>query len=293
MRLETFIQKKYDLAEGPIWDHRINRLYYIDIEGMLLCYIEKDTNEPIEVSLPKMPGTLILSTNPDEVFLLLEDGLYRYLIETDILEFISRPSEDLTGFRFNDGKCDPFGYIIVGSMHLTDPENISGLLYRINPLGEFSIIDQPVYIPNGMVWDLKAGYYYIIDSPKQMVYRYDLDVTTGSISNKKSWIDFKAENSIPDGMTSDQDGMLYIANWNGHRVSKWNPITKEKIDEYEVDALNVTSCVFGGEMLNRLFISSASVDTPEDAGFKHCGNLFYVDQVAKGVPSYMYQFKSK
>jgi sugar lactone lactonase YvrE len=286
-----FIKKTYQLGEGPIWDHRIHRLYYIDIDGMLLAFIDQDSDQPTEIALPKMPGTVILSNNPDEVYLLLEDGLYKYVVYADNLEFISRPKENLTNYRFNEGKCDPFGHIIVGTMHKTDAEKKPGILYRIDPLGDFMIIDQPIHIPNGMVWDLEHGYYYIIDSPKQLVYRYDLDLTTGAINNKIPWINFAGENSFPDGMTSDESGMLYIANWKGHRISKWNPLTKEKLDEYEIDALNVTSCVFGGDKLDRLFVSSASVDTPKSSVFSHCGNIFYIDHVANGLPSNLYTFK--
>ncbi|MNE55025.1 L-arabinolactonase [compost metagenome] len=58
-------------------------------------------------------------------------------------------------------------------------------------------------------------------------------------------------------MTIDREGMLWVAQWGGSCVSRWNPHTGEQIGRIEVPALNVTSCTFGGEALDELYITTA------------------------------------
>lgn len=52
--------------------------------------------------------------------------------------------------------------------------------------------------------------------------------TFNSISaNERVVIDFKVNGQrpsyLPDGMTIDTDGNLYVATWGGHKVLKINP----------------------------------------------------------------------
>lgn len=279
------------LGEGPIYDERLDRLYFIDIEEKKLCYIDLPDTETKTIDLPSRPGTVILSPKVDIIYLLLEDGLNQFDMKTETLTWLSNPKEDMTGYRFNDGKCDPFGHIIVGAMHIKSPEKHDGTLYRIDPYGNFKIIDHNYHIPNGMAWDPDYRHFYCIDSVSRWVNRYDYDPITGSLSNFTHWISFKKESGVPDGMTRDKMGNLYIAHWGGNRISKWYPSNKEKLAEYMIDAEKITSATFYGKDYNRLFITSASVDMSENPKFKHCGQVFDMISTAKGYIVNYYDYK--
>ncbi|MFP3489569.1 SMP-30/gluconolactonase/LRE family protein, partial [Staphylococcus sp. SIMBA_130] len=91
------------------------------------------------------------------------------------------------------------------------------------------------------------------DTPTKKVVRYDYDLSTGDIRNPVEVITIPDGEGMPDGMTSDEEGNLWIAHWGGSKVTRWNPDTGERLLEVSVPALNVTSCVFGGKERNELY----------------------------------------
>lgn len=71
----------------------------------------------------------------------------------------------------------------------------------------------------------------------------------------------KDQDSVPDGMTIDTDGNLWIAIWGGSCVACYNPETGECLKEIPLPALNITSCCWGGPDLDVLYVTSAACDT--------------------------------
>ena len=51
--------------------------------------------------------------------------------------------------------------------------------------------------------------------------------------------------------------MLWIAHWDGSRVSRWDPERGVCLGSVEVAAPQVTSCAFGGPDLGTLYITTA------------------------------------
>src|SRR5690625_2085400 len=89
---------------------------------------------------------------------------------------------------------------------------------------------------------------------------------------------------IPAGMTNDGEGALWVAQWGGYKVSRWNPKTGERIGEVAVPAKQVTSAVFGGEQLDELYITTArrGLDESELEKYPHSGGVFIVKTTVKG-----------
>ncbi len=115
-----------------------------------------------------------------------------------------------------------------------------------------------------MAWSLNQQTFYFIDTPSYEVVAYDYDKNTGSISNKRTIIKIAKEDGFPDGMTIDSEGMLWIANWDGWQVTRWNPATGEKIVAIKLPVAKVTSCSFGGKNLEDLYITSAKIGLSEN-----------------------------
>ncbi|HMH31670.1 MAG TPA: SMP-30/gluconolactonase/LRE family protein, partial [Puia sp.] len=61
----------------------------------------------------------------------------------------------------------------------------------------------------------------------------------------------------PDGMTIDTEGMLWIALWDGWKVVRYNPYTGKELLQIRLPVSRVTSCVFGGDTLEEMYITSA------------------------------------
>jgi hypothetical protein len=104
-----------------------------------------------------------------------------------------------------------------------------------------------------------------IDSPTSRVVAFDFEADSGALSNQRTVIELPSGNAGdggPDGMTIDEEGMLWIALWDGWRVTRWNPLTGKMIDEIRMPVARPTSCVVGGPNLDELYITSASTRMP-------------------------------
>ena len=143
-------------------------------------------------------------------------------------------------------------------------------------------------ISNGIVWSLDNKRLFYIDSPTQVVKAYIFNEKTGEIVFEKNVIEVPSEMGTPDGMAIDEEGMLWIAHYNGFGVYRWNPSTGKLLEKIIVPVPQVTSCVFGGENLDHLFITTARENMNEQDLKKYpdSGNLFVVKMNVKGVPKF-------
>ena len=131
---------------------------------------------------------------------------------------------------------------------------------------------------------------YYIDTPTMEVVAYDYDLATGEIGNPRPVVRFGAGIGVPDGMTIDAEGMLWIAHWGGWKVSRWDPASGKQLEEIAVPAAQVTSCVFGGENLDELYITTARTGISEADLERQprAGGVFKVKPGVKGTPTYAF-----
>ena len=146
-----------------------------------------------------------------------------------------------------------------------------------------------VSISNGMAWSSDHQTFYYIDSPTKQVVAYDYENRSGHISNRRIVIQFADDDGFPDGMTIDTEDMLWIAHWNGWQVARWNPHTGEKLLQIKMPVAKVTSCTFGGEHFEDLYITTARVGLTEEELRKQplAGSLFVLPKCGyKGLPAF-------
>jgi sugar lactone lactonase YvrE len=120
---------------------------------------------------------------------------------------------------------------------------------------------------------------------KRDVYVFDYDNDSGMISNQRVFIHFEGDMAVPDGMTIDNDNCIWVAQWGGYGVSRFDPdgTFMEKIN---VPARNITACTFGGPDLNELYITSAKNG---DDSTEHDGLLYRATVNATGQPAYHFK----
>ena len=111
-----------------------------------------------------------------------------------------------------------------------------------------------------------------------------MDINNEEISNRNEVISLPEGMGNPDGNTIDEDGMIWIAHFGGTCVSRWNPHTGQMIKKIEFPAYNVTSIAFGGENLDELYITTASILPPgKEKIFPDSGKLFVCKPGVKGI----------
>ncbi|APB74020.1 SMP-30/gluconolactonase/LRE family protein [Paenibacillus polymyxa] len=286
LHIETYtanivIDTKAKLGEGPSWDQRFQRLFWVDIEGFQLHIYDPSTctNRTIEVG--EHIGTVVPYLK-NKVIVALISGLYCLDIETGAKVLIHDPEEGKLGNRFNDGKCDPTGRFLAGTMSLNG-EHAQGALYSLSTKGNVSLLVDKASISNGLAWSADHRTMYYIDTPTLEVVSFDYDVAQGTIRNKQLVARLDESEGYPDGMTIDAEGMLWVARWGGKRVSRIHPAHGEVIAEVSLPVNCVTSCAFGGEHLDELYITTAQDNDSADQPL--AGGLFMVKTGVRGTPT--------
>jgi sugar lactone lactonase YvrE len=110
------------------------------------------------------------------------------------------------------------------------------------------------------------------------------------LMNERMVVTLPEDGGLPDGMTTDEEGMLWIAQWDGWQVSRWNPSTGQLLEVVRVPVAGVTSCAFGGENLDTLYITTARVGIDPDDLLKQplVGGVFALKTKTRGIPTFSY-----
>lgn len=249
------------LGEGPVWDATNKCICWVDILNGNIHEFTQSNNKYRNIAVKDMVGAVALCTNGD-FLAALKSGLAFVNRNSGEVTLLHHPEVHLPQNRFNDGKCDPAGRFWVGTMSLSEKQG-AGSLYMIDRDLSHSVKIKDITISNGLTWSPDHKTFYFIDTPTFEVVAYDYDFETGNITNKRVAISIPKKEGFPDGMTIDSEGMLWIAHWNGWQVARWNPGTGKKLFTISLPAARITSCTFGGQNLQDLYITSASIGLSE------------------------------
>lgn len=243
------------LGEGPLWDEREARLYWIDIlSGTLFQYDPSaKTNKAWDIG--EHLGCLALREGGGLV-MALQSGFAFFDLESEEIHPITDPESQLPGHRFNDGKCDPAGRFWAGTLSY-DLKEGAGRLYCLNQDLTVDVKREGLTIPNGMSWNTKRDQFYFIDTPTRRVLSFDYDDTGGTIANPATVKEFDTNEGSPDGMTIDREGALWIALYGGYKVVRIDPASGETLFEIHLPVPQATSCTFGGIDFNELYMTTA------------------------------------
>ena len=181
------------------------------------------------------------------------------------------------GLRLNEGKVDPAGRWVTGSMDLTRGEP-DGAFYSIDPSGAVRVIAGGLATANGLEWSLDGSRIYFTDTGAQTIYTgsYSADGDIGAV-------EVFHHGEMHDGLAIDADGWLWSAVYGGGVVVRYDPQGVER-ERYEFDAPNLTSVAFVGSLL---FVASARENLTEEQLREHplSGAVFSLGTTTTGRPA--------
>ncbi len=188
--------------------------------------------------------------------------------------------------RMNDGGCDPQGRFYCGSMAY-DQAPGRGRLFRLGPDRAVSPVLDEFTVPNGLDWSPDGGTVYHVDSATRRVFAYDYgdgdgNDTAAGFSGKRVLAEIADGAGSPDGLTVDADGYVWVALYAGHAVHRYSP-TGGLDGVIELPVSRPTACTFGGDALDRLFITTTRENLPPDAE-PAAGSLYAYDPGVRGRP---------
>ncbi|ANE45819.1 hypothetical protein SY83_05350 [Paenibacillus swuensis] len=274
-----------ELGEGPLWDERTGQIYWIDIKRHEIWsyHLEEGTARNYDVGQSigsfgiREDGTFVCA---------LRQGFFTMDPADGRLELIAELDSPQPEHRFNDGKCDPTGRFWAGTMPLQDSKP-TGTLYRLREDGAIEPRRDGLVCSNGLCWSEDGATMYFIDSPTRVVSAFRFDPSSGNLSDERVVVRLPEGEGVPDGMTIDREGMLWVAQWDGWKVSRWDPQTGERLAVVHVPAARVTSCIFGSPEFDELFITTAGIsqeDSERAAEQPLAGGLFRAKVNAQGRP---------
>ncbi len=288
-KLKCVVESHSLLGEGPLWDSREECLWWVDIEGQKIHRYDPALEEDRSIETKGRPSTIVPRESGGVVFT-MEQEVLALDFEADEISVLARIPDASPAVRFNDGKCDPAGRLWAGTMGSKDGEGI-GALYCIDTDLSFRRMVEGVAVSNGIVWSSDQSTLYYIDTFTREVAAYDYDVASGDISNRRVAVLIEEELGFPDGMSIDENGMLWIAHWGGAAVRQWDPLSGKLLQSLSVPARHVTACAFGGENLRDLYITTATSGfSKEDLLIQpRAGNLFMYETEVAGVPTFSFK----
>ena len=184
--------------------------------------------------------------------------------------------------RINDGKTDLNGKLWFGTMDNPERNIPNGSLYCLDKKFNLKKVDDNYMITNGPAFIDKKSFYHT-DSRKRIIYKIKIDKNADIIS-KKIFKRFSNKEGVPDGMTLDKAGNLWVCQFHGACVSVLNKFAKQ-IHKINLPAKNITNCAFGGPKNSDLFVTSAlkGMKNSEIKKFKFSGSLFKIQTNAIGI----------
>ena len=283
------VENRSELGEGPIWSEVEQALYWIDCLKPAAYRYDPVTgeNRTLDLPLDSALGALALRKGGGYV-LALESGIRSVDAGGKPGRLLCHPEKGRNENRYNDGKPDRTGRFFLGSLNKADRDP-TGALYRIDPDGSCREIDSGFVCANGMDWSPDNRVFYLADSGSRRIFAYDYDAATGDIDNRRVLATVPPEEGAPDGLCVDRDGFLWVAHWDGWRISRFDPKGRRE-RELRVPVPRPTSLCFGGRELDRLYITSAAteMDGAALAAAPLSGSLFTHEPGVAGLPSHTF-----
>jgi len=276
--IEHLLSIQNEAGESPHWHVEKKALYWADIVDPHIYKFFPDTDQLQEFAL-NLPVTGLGLRQDGGLILATKSGLYLADPKLSQLSLLIDPEKDKPNVRFNDGLVDSQGRFWAGTLNEVDFSADDGSLYCYSPDGTLSTMDSKLKGPNGMGWSPDHKTMYLVDCFAQRIYSYEYD------SDRQIFAEIPAENGMPDGLTVDAEGFIWNAHWGGWRVTRYDPDGKIE-REVKLPVQNVTSCIFGGEDLGDLFITTAwyLLNEKERKQQPLAGDIFRIRPGVTGLP---------
>ena len=281
--INCMVDAKAALGETPVWSAADSRLYWIDcMAGAIHSFDPTTVEDRILLEVEGYLGSISLRAQGG---LLLLAGKALWALDAGATKprRLAGVEEDIPDNLVNDGKCDPAGRFWFGTMHAGERE-ATGALYCFDGT-EVVRVDDGFICANGLGWSPDGKTFYLVDMMPGRVLAYEYDPGSGTARKRRTLFRIPRAEGMPDGLCVDSEGGIWVAHWDGWRISRWSPEGRH-LQTLEVPVQRPTCPIFGGPGLDTLYLTSSAANLPTEslARGPRSGALFALDAGVRGVP---------
>jgi len=286
MGLDIALDLRAELGECPKWSVEQQALYFVDIKGMALHRYTPSTGRHVSMPMPEEIGCY--GFRKGGFIAAFRSGLWLLDADGKRLEKLADNPEDQRKSRFNDGRIDPAGRFLAGT--IDEPKDGGRAhLYRYDRRG-LAVLAGGLLTSNGVAFSPDGRTLYHSDTPTFTVWRYAYDPATGTATDKTLFVRLEpteSDRGRPDGAAVDAEGCYWTALFEGGRIQRYAPDGR-LLAEYPVPPRCPTMGAFGGSDLKTLYVTSARTGRTQEelAAFPHSGSLFSMPVDVPGLPEH-------
>lgn len=287
---EVAVPAGAELGEHPFWDDRDRALVCVDVLAGRVHRLTPDAIDAVVVDL----GVAVGAAAPVEgggFVLAAADGLRRVDADGRPVWGPLRPGDMPDDARFNDGACDPQGRFFAGTVTLGLRPG-AGSLYRLDPNGSIRTVLEGVTESNGIAWSPDGATLYYADSgePLSRIRAFELDVAAGTLGASRDLVAFDPGHVVPDGLSVDSEGCLWVAMWGGSEVRRYD-VDGRLLQRHALPVGRVTCPGFGGEGLEDLYVTTGweGMNASGRRAEPLAGHLFRMRPGVRGGPTHRFR----
>jgi len=279
---------KCRLGEGPVYDERTDRLYFVDILNCKVLAMELASGELRSWSFESEVGSLGLTVSGKLVVALRHSVILFDLANGVRRELCQIEAELAETTRLNDGKVGPDGAFWVGTMDDRPTKEGIGALYRVDPSGKVERKVEGVQISNGLAWTADGDFMFYADSRGPWIDRWKFDRNTGAMSDRTRFAAPDAEGR-PDGGSCDAEGFYWSAGVSAGTLNRFAPDGR-LVESHPVPVVAPTMPCFGGADFRTIYLTSLREGRAADALAKApwTGSLIAAQSPVAGFPAWRF-----
>ncbi len=257
LTISSCVPRQTVLGEGVRWDAARRELLWVDIaEGRLMRQgLDGNPLEDLgELRLDRPLGA-VAPVDGDDAWLAAAGCGFARLSRDGSLAPIAELAP--AGHRVNDANVDHAGRAFVGTMSERQTAG-AGALHRLDRDGRVIRLLDGLTVPNGIDWSPDQSTMYLVESSPGAIWAFAFDASSGALGDRRTLVEIAPDvGGVPDGMTVDRDGDLWVSFYGGGAVRRYDPDgTLRQV--IHLPATQATSCAFAGRELDTLFVATAT-----------------------------------
>ncbi len=294
MEFSLALDSRTILAETPIWDPRLRKLYWTDLFNGTVHRYDPFTGADETAETDSMIGSAIPCDTVGKLLVAVDDGMMLLDFDSGNLDLVVNPQPNTGEFRYNDTRCDAVGRIFTSTVSKKygapdfDPATMTGKFYMVDTDKTVVTLTDEIVQYNTIFFDSHNRNLFVIDTFHKQLLRFDYSIEQGARGEPQVVIAF---DEMPDGAAVDVKNNLYVCHWSDKRVmTVWNLENYSLVKTIPFPVKHVCCPGFAGDDMQDLYVATSRFWLPDgDPDFNAgAGGLYVARSEIPGLPAHFF-----